>query len=317
MNARRRPRRLDKSELFRALDYRPHAGQLLVHRSTKPRRVLAAGARFGKSVCASMEAVAALLEPREKALGWTVAPTLDLSERVFLRVVLCLQEHFAHRICELDLRERKIVVCNLGGGMSTLQGKTGDNPVSLLGEGLNFLIVDEAAHLRPELWPEYLSQRLIGARGWALIISTPGGRDWFWRLYRRGQKNRDPQFESWALPTWINPHVDKELIEQERARLPAETFGQVYAAQFVDADLEWCDRCGGPDPNLRTFIFLEGDEQPIFCDECNRRVDENGHSLIKILPDGRAVEMTLFLKRNMFLSEAETAEILGRRLVNS
>ena len=56
--------RLNKDALFAQLNYVPHEGQLLVHRSRAKRRVLACGARFGKSLCAAMEAIAAGLEPK-------------------------------------------------------------------------------------------------------------------------------------------------------------------------------------------------------------------------------------------------------------
>ena len=71
---------LDKEALFEDLDYDPHAGQRLVHLSKKRRRVMACGTRFGKSKCASMEAIAALLEPRRETLGWMLRVGFSLSE---------------------------------------------------------------------------------------------------------------------------------------------------------------------------------------------------------------------------------------------
>ena len=61
---------LDKQALFRHLGYQPHEGQRAVHESMAPRRVLACGVRWGKSLCAAMEAVAAAMEPRERSFGW-------------------------------------------------------------------------------------------------------------------------------------------------------------------------------------------------------------------------------------------------------
>ena len=86
------------------------------------------------------------------------------------------------------------MIRNLGGGLSEIRAKTADNPVSLLGEGLDWLIVDEAAQLKPAIWNSFLSQRLIDKQGWALLISTPRGKGWFydawlraWARRRRGQ----------------------------------------------------------------------------------------------------------------------------------
>ena len=215
--------RLRKRELFRSLGYKPHAGQIEVHRSTAPRRVLACGARWGKSTCASMEAVAALLEPREESIGWIVAPSYDLAERIFRPVEAIITKHFAHRIVEAKPRERLIRIRNLGGGISELRGKSADNQTSLLGEGLDWLIVDEAARLRDDTWTNYLSQRLMDRGGWALIVSTPKGCNWFYQLFQLAKG--DEQYERWSQPSASNPLLNKDVIEAERKRLTKDVWG--------------------------------------------------------------------------------------------
>jgi len=51
--------RLDKERFFRDIGYEPHEGQWEIHRSTAPRRIVACGVRWGKTVCAAHEALAA------------------------------------------------------------------------------------------------------------------------------------------------------------------------------------------------------------------------------------------------------------------
>ena len=51
-----------KPSLFRALGYRPHPGQVLVHRSEAQRRVLACGVRWGKSMLAAHEGIASAMK---------------------------------------------------------------------------------------------------------------------------------------------------------------------------------------------------------------------------------------------------------------
>ena len=225
--------RLDKEALFEMLSYEPHPGQIEVHRSRAPRRVLACGVRWGKTRCAAMEGLAAALEPRDRSIGWVVAPTYDLADKVFRELVVLAAEHLRHRIVTLKESERKLVLHNLGGGVSELRGKSADNPVSLLGEGLDWLIVDEAARMRPMIWESHLTQRLIDKRGWALLISTPRGKGWFYDLFRRGQKG-DRDYASWNHPSWTNPHLDQGLIDGERDRLPHRVFAQEYGAEFTE-----------------------------------------------------------------------------------
>ena len=224
---------VDKRALFRHLGYEPHAGQIEVHRSKAPRRVLACGVRWGKSRCAAMEAIAAAMEPRERSVGWVVGPTYDLADKVFREVLYIAAGHLRHRVVTMKENERKLVLRNLGGGFSELRAKSADNAVSLLGEGLDYVVVDEASRMKPTIWEGHLSQRLIDRKGWALLISTPRGKGWFYDIYRRGQ-SRDEHYESWAHPSWTNPHLDRELIEAERARLPEQVFRQEYGGEFLE-----------------------------------------------------------------------------------
>ncbi len=227
------PKALCKDALFGDLAYSPHPGQIQVHSSKAPRRIVACGVRWGKSVCAAMEALAAAMEPRPRSIGWVCAPTYDLADKIFREIVVVVAQHLRHRIVSLKDNDKRLVLRNMAGGLSEIRGKSADNPVSLLGEGLDWLIVDEAARLRPQIWEGYLTQRLLDKRGWALLISTPRGKGWLHEAFRRGQ-GRDPDFESWNAPSWQNPHLDRELIEAERSRLPERVFRQEYGGEFLE-----------------------------------------------------------------------------------
>lgn len=225
--------RLSKAAFFRDLGYEPHLGQWEIHRSPAPRRVVACGVRWGKTLCAAMEGLAAAMEPRKRSMGWVVAPTYDLADKVFREIVIQAAEHLQHRIVKLKESERLLVLRNMAGGLSEIRAKSADNPVSLLGEGLAWVIVDEASRLKPQIWDGHLSQRLVDQRGWALLISTPKGKGWFYDAYRRGQ-GRDPDYQSWNWPSWSNPYLDGAVIEAERERLPERVFQQEYGGRFIE-----------------------------------------------------------------------------------
>lgn len=277
-------KRLDKDRLFESIGYDPHEGQLLIHRSKKRRRVLACGTRFGKSTCAAMEIVAGLLEPREATLGWVCAPTYELTKRVMDRVTLALHQHVPHRV-ESFPREQRLRVVNLAGGTSELRGKSADQPAGLLGEALDFLVVDEATQIRDETWTHYLSPRLIDRRGWSLLLSTPAGPGWFHKAYKQGRRNRDPDTESWSLPTWTNPHIDRTTVEEERGRLTPEEFAQQYEAKFQNVEGEPCDTCGGPRAeNSQNIVLPEGQTEANIkrCPECGMFVNDEGLCIVKL-----------------------------------
>jgi len=271
--------RMSKQALFRVIKYEPHSGQLLVHRSKAQRRLLVCGSRWGKSMCAAMEACAALLEPRDQALGWIVGPTRDLVDRIFLRVVEAIKAHFPSRVLSLDLRAQRIVLCNLGGGTSELRGKSADVSVSLLGEAVDFLIIDEAAKLKVEVWQNHLAQRLVDRRGWVLFLSTPNGCNWLFDLYRQVKAGRDLDGEVWVSPSWENPHLDKEVIDAEKARLPADVFAQEYGGVFLGEELQPCLRCGNDRNGIGRVFFDFMVEGKGTCPECDGYIHEDGVSM--------------------------------------
>ena len=242
---------ISKPNLFRSLGYEPHEGQWLVHESAARRRVVACGARWGKTLCAAHEGIAAALEPCEASLGWVCGPTYDLARRVFGRMQLVVMEHLEHRLVAINERERWFQIRNMAGGISEVRAKTADNPVSLLGEGLDWLVVDEAARISRDTWESALSQRLLDKDAWALLISTPRGPGWFYDLYWQGQKSRDSGVESWCQPTWTNPHMQKDRVERERTRLSQNAFQEEYGAVFLGVEEEPCDTCGYGRPTGR------------------------------------------------------------------
>jgi hypothetical protein len=229
-----RPRlAFQKATFFRDLGYEPHPGQWEVHNSSAPRRILASGVRWGKSRCAAAEALAAAMAPAERSVGWVVAPTYDLADRVFREIQVAALKGLRHRLVVMKEAERRILLRNMAGGVSEVRAKSADNPVSLLGEGLEWVIVDEASRLKPAIWQSHLSQRLIDKKGWALLISTPRGKGYFHDLYLRGQ-GRDPDYKSWNYPSWTNPLLEPSVIEEERSRVPERVFRQEYAAEFLE-----------------------------------------------------------------------------------
>jgi len=220
------------------------------------------------------------MEPREESRGWIVAPTYGLTRAIFERLRLTVLQHLRHRVVEDAEGEYRLVVRNLAGGLSEVQAKSADNSVSLLGEGLDWLILDEAARVRRMIWESHLSQRLLDRRGWALLLSTPRGTGWFWGAFRRGQKGRDPQYESWRSPSWENPHLDRELIEAERPRLSPDAYEQEYEARFLGEESEPCDECGCPTYTIPPVLVLYGEEEPKCCADCGNIVGPDGRTVV-------------------------------------
>ncbi len=284
--------RLNKPALFEYLGYQPHPGQLEIHLSQAPRRVVACGVRWGKTLCAAFEGIAAALQPGEQSLGWVVAPSFELCDRVFGEIRRVVEKHLDHRIVLIQRAGRRIVLRNMAGGLGEIRGKSAENADSLLGEGLDWLIVDEAARLKDGVWESYLSPRLVDRQGTALVASTPQGGGWFHELFMRAKL--DPKFASWNFPSWSNPYLSIEAIEEEIDRLPPDVFGQEYGAEFLDGARRLCGRCKSPEYE-RGVVLLAEDEELQPCDVCGRPVDREGSALGIVASDGRVHLKTIRL----------------------
>ena len=159
--------------------------------------------------------------------AWWIAPTYKMSN-VGWRPI--------RQVCSpldgvsVNKSERQAVFP--GGGLVAV--RSADNPDSLRGEGLDFVVMDEAAYIMPEAWIEAIRPALSDRLGRALFISTPRGRNWFWDIHRKG--GAEPDWSSFTYPTSANPFMPKGEIEAARAELPEIIFRQEYLAEFVDSE---------------------------------------------------------------------------------
>jgi hypothetical protein len=223
-----------------------------------------------------------MMMPRTSSLGWVVAPSLHLTERIFERVTRLATTHLNEFVIEYLPRQHMLRMVNVAGGISELRAMSADRPDALLGGALDYVVVDESANIRENVWSEHLSARLVDRNGRALILGTPKGAGWFYEEFRRGWRGGDAAYESWQLPTWENPFIKKELIEPERARLGEDLFAQQYEAKFLGVNPEPCSLCGGPSESVAGLNVYFGDEPLRYCAVCGREVDRRGHTVVTL-----------------------------------
>lgn len=119
----------------------------------------------------------------------------------------------------------------VNGSVISLKGA--NNPDSLRGIGLNYLVMDEASYIDERVWTEVLRPTLSDKQGEGLFISSPSGRNWFYDLWMLGQNLEEEDWESWQFTTLEGGNVPPDEIEAARRDLDARTFEQEYEAQFV------------------------------------------------------------------------------------
>lgn len=171
-----------------------HSGHLSVIHDPARFKVLACGRRWGKTLLTSLMALAVLFQPNRRV--WIVAPDYALCEKVYRELYTIL------------VTQLKVIKPNKPGGGkarnqkgeyyletpwgSVLEAKSMENPDSLAGDALDLVIVDEAA-INPALydvWVQMLKPTLMDKEGSAIFISTPRGRNSFYKMFLMGDKGK-------------------------------------------------------------------------------------------------------------------------------
>lgn len=201
-----------------------HPNQRAIYDCPARFRPVAAGRRFGKTRGGTLECVEVAIAGKR---AWWVAPSYPMS-RVGWRLI----KHLAGYVPRVEIRLGDRMVVMPGGG--TVAVRSADDPASLRGEGLDHIVVDEAAHIKrfDEVWQQSLRPALSDRKGSATFITTPASYNEFYELWKRGEKG-EGDWQSFQFPTSANPFIDPAEIEAARLDLPELTFRQEYLAEFV------------------------------------------------------------------------------------
>jgi len=204
-----------------------HENQQEVSNSDARWKILCAGRRFGKTRLGIHMCMEVALNGGR---AWWVAPTFAIA-RVGWRALENAAYSFPPEIQpKISLANMEVLFPN-GGSISC---KSADNPQRLRGEGLDFLVMDEAAFIKPDVWQEVLRPTLTERKGSALFISTPMGmNNWFFDLWETA--GNSPNWERFQYSTYDNPAIDPEEIDSAKDEVGSIVFAQEYLAEFVDA----------------------------------------------------------------------------------
>jgi hypothetical protein len=158
-----------------------------------------AGRRFGKTKAAVNELIRAAIR-KPQSLNWWVAPTFSITRKGWRELFAFLPDELIANVSRTE------VMVELING-SSIWFKSADNPDSLLSEGLDFVVVDEAARVSEEAWGRALRPALSDRLGGAAFTTTPAGKNWLYRLWLRGQDSLENEVASWRFATSANPYI--------------------------------------------------------------------------------------------------------------
>jgi len=189
-------------------------------------RVAVCGRRCGKTRESVNELIRAAQTGPDKIV-WYVAPTYRQAKEILWEV---LKEAIPESaLAKKDETHLSITLKHYGSKISL---KGADNPDSLRGNGLDFLVVDEVQDIPIEVIDTVLRPAMADKKADGLFIGTPKGMgtNTIYVLYMRGITNRG--WKSWSYTTAQGGNVDREEIEFAKETMSSTKFRQEFEASF-------------------------------------------------------------------------------------
>lgn len=236
-----------------------HPGQVAIYNSPARFKVCAAGRRFGKSHFAAIKLAEEALRTTKNYVDsegntriysltqehgvYYVAPTFDQAKRIMWPKLFELLGHAKDGglIANFNINDGWI---QLRGSGRKIYIKGADNPESLRGIALSYVVLDEFADMKPDTWDTILDPALMDVQGDALFIGTPKGKNHFYKLFmsalKHGPKGEDPKpdwaaWEAFHFKSLDNPFLDEREVQRmmNTSNRPSNVIRQEIEADFV------------------------------------------------------------------------------------
>jgi len=253
-------------------------------------KIVAAGRRTGKSRLAAWMLIVNALQA-DKGEVFYVAPTQGQARDILWQTLLDL----AHPVvASSHINNLQITLVN--GSKISLKGA--DRPETMRGVSLKFLVMDEYADQKVEVYEQILRPALADQKGKALFIGTPMGRNHFHDLYKYAELGEDPTYKAWHFTSYDNELLDPEEINLAKKSMSSHSFRQEFMASFEPGGgalfkEEWI-KFSDDEPEVGDCYiaidlagFEDVDKQS---KNKNSRLDETAITVVKVNEDGWFVE---------------------------
>lgn len=210
-------------------NYVPHAGQVEIHRRRDARfRTVCTGRRFGKTLCLAAELLDRGGCEAAGDYGW-IAPTYNVAERG-IDAFRQIATGFVRVVGRMPTR----IEFEGANGLVRVWFLSADNADNIRGYGFQGIVVDEAAMIPANVWQYVLRPTISQTLGWAVFVSTPKGRNWFYDMHTRGMDSDEADYVSLTFPSSMSPYFpESEWLDAKRT-LPSDVFRQEYDAEFLE-----------------------------------------------------------------------------------
>ena len=200
-----------------------HDAQMEIFKSKARFKVVSAGRRFGKSRLAAWVLLINALQSKSKDVFY-VGPTFQQSKDIMWGMLKDLGKDVIKAA-----HENTAVLTLINDRKIYLKGS--DRPDTLRGVGLQYVVLDEYASMKPEVWEMILRPTLADVKGGALFIGTPVGKNHFYKLFTEASET-DDDWESFQYQSTDNPLLDPKEIAAAKSTMSTQAFRQEFEATF-------------------------------------------------------------------------------------
>ena len=247
-------------------------------------KVVAAGRRTGKSRLAAWMLIINALQS-DRGHVFYVAPTQGQARDIMWQTLLELG-HDVITGSHINNLQLKLV----NGATITLKGA--DRPETMRGVSLKFLVMDEYADMKPDVWEQVLRPALADQKGHAMFIGTPMGRNHFYELYKYAEMGDDDTYAGWHFTSYDNPLLDPNEINVAKKSMSSYAFRQEFMASFEALGSEmfkedWIHYGEAPESgDYYIAIDLAGFEEVGKKKTKSSKLDETAISIVKVGDNG-------------------------------
>ena len=213
--------------MARELDVKLHPAQLEIFNSPARFKVVSAGRRFGKSRLAAWILIIKALQSDSKDVFY-IGPTFQQSKDIMWNM---LKELLDGTELIQQTHENTATMTLVNGRKISLKGS--DRPDTLRGIGLSYVVLDEYANMKVEVWEQIIRPTLADVKGGALFIGTPAGKNHFYDIWKEAADEKKEDWEAFQYTSIDNPILDPEEIKAARDTMSTQAFRQEFEASFV------------------------------------------------------------------------------------
>jgi hypothetical protein len=216
--------------LAKAVLYNPHKNQKKIHDSINKENhkyyVINIGRQFGKTLLAINQMLFWALNNKGIRIAW-VSPIYKQSKKVFDD---CFKAFAKRPEIYRKVNQSELVLEYITG--STIQFFSAERYDNIRGFTFDYLVCDEFAFMDEKAWTEVLRATVLVKGKKVLLISTPKGKNHFYKMYQLDGINE--QYKSFTMTSYHNPMINPKEIDDAKLTLPDMVFRQEYLAEFVD-----------------------------------------------------------------------------------